>query len=93
MLIGILEMELYIFESYSLKDKRRVLKSIIEKTRGKFNISISEIEDCDTWNKSIIGISTVSNSSTHINKILTKVFSFIADDIRVEILNHNIEII
>lgn len=93
MIIGIMEIELYIYEANSLKEKRRVIKSLIERLKSRYNISIAEISLCDTWNKSIIGLGIVSNSSTQINKVLSKVFEFIENDTRVEIIKHNIEIL
>lgn len=93
MLIGIMEIEIYIYESNSLKEKRRVIKSLIERLRSRFNISISEIDDLDIWNKSTIGLSVVSNSSELINKSLSQIFNFIIADSRVEIIKHKMEIL
>lgn len=93
MIIGILEIEIYIYESNSLKDKRRVLRSLMERLKNKFNISIAETGLNDKWNRSIIGISSVSNDTIQMNRILSNVLEFIENDSRVEITYENIEIL
>ncbi|MEK7274861.1 MAG: DUF503 domain-containing protein, partial [Candidatus Desantisbacteria bacterium] len=49
MIIGTAAIEFYIPQSHSLKDKRRVLKSIIARIRNKFNVSVSEIDFHELW--------------------------------------------
>jgi hypothetical protein len=82
-----------IYESYSLKDKRHVIKSIIAKIQSRFNVSIAELELNDSWQTSVIGFACVTNDTTHANQIITNVIKFIDGDGRVEILEHNIEIL
>ena len=93
MIIGSCSLKLRIYESYSLKDKRRVLKSIIEKIKSRFNVSIAEIDLNDNWQNAVIGFACVTNDSNHANQILSKVINFIDEDGRVEILEENIEIL
>lgn len=80
-----LEIQLIIYDSYSLKDKRRVLKSIMEKIRKRYNVSIAEIEDNEIWNKATLGVACVSNSLALCDQILNQVTNFIDQDQRVEI--------
>ena len=87
MIVGCCEIELYIYESYSLKDKRMVIKSIIEKMKRRYNISISEVGDNDIWNKSSIAFCTVSNGMTNVNKIIQEGIDFLELDDRIEIIN------
>ena len=61
MIIGICTCEIFIFNANSLKSKRSVVKSIIEKSKNRFNISIAEVGENDKWQKSIIAFSTISN--------------------------------
>lgn len=93
MIIGTCRLKLTIYESDSLKYKRNVLKSILERLKNKFNISIAEIDLNDTWQSSIIGFACVTNDTVHANKIITKVISFIDMDNRVEITDCDIEIL
>ncbi len=75
--IGYLEVELHIPHSRSLKEKRSVVKKVVERLRGKFNVSVSEIGSLDSWQTSVIGIVVVSNSSKVVDSTLEKVVSFI----------------
>ena len=78
-----------IYNSYSLKDKRNVLKSIIKKTHNKFNVSISEVGAHDTLNQGVLGIAVVSNSRKLCQQTLDLVLKEIEDNGEVEI--HSIE--
>lgn len=93
MITGTCQFELRIYEAESLKGKRRVIKSIIEKLKFRFNISIAEIGLNDVWKSSIIGFACVSNKTAHVNETISKVISFVEGDSRVEIVNEIIEII
>lgn len=93
MIIGSCVVEFTIYDSNSLKDKRHVLKSIIEKLKSKFNISVAEVGLNDKWNHGLIGFVCVTNSSSHANQIISKVLNYIDDDMRIEVVNSEIEIL
>lgn len=93
MIIGACSLKLIIFESNSLKDKRQVIKSIIGRIQGRFNVSIAEIDLNDSWQRSIIGFACVTNDTNHANQILSNVIRFIDEDGRVEIIEQEIEIL
>ena len=60
MIIGTCSLKLMIYESNSLKDKRRVLKSIIERIKSRFNVSIAEVDLNEKWQLGAIGIACVT---------------------------------
>ena len=62
---------------FSLKDKRSIIQKIKQKTKNKFNVSISEIEYQNEWHKAMIGISIVSSDSKYSNTVMNKVVDFI----------------
>lgn len=66
-------MELRIDHAHSLKEKRHVVKSLKERLRGKFNVSISEIEDQDLHNSAVIAAAVVSPSRDFASQILRAV--------------------
>ena len=76
---------LTIYDALSLKDKRMVIKSLIERIKSRFNVSICEASDNDKWQVSNLGISFVSNESKYNEKIIEKIINFIDNDERVEI--------
>ena len=67
-ILGLLQLEIFLPESQSLKDKRSVIKSLRETVRKRFNVSIAETGEQDKWGKSQISISKVSNQSAVIRK-------------------------
>ena len=77
MRVGVCTAYLLIPESQSLKDKRRVVESLLAKLGNRFNIAVSEIGDLDTPKRSVIGIVSISNDSRHLNQMLSKVVGFI----------------
>jgi uncharacterized protein YlxP (DUF503 family) len=77
--IGVLTLELRIDHAHSLKDKRQIVKSLKERLRRKFNVSVSEIEDQDLHNSSVIAAVTVSPSRPFAEKILQSVEREAAD--------------
>lgn len=93
MIIGSCNVELYLYESNSLKEKRHIIKSIIERIKNRYNVSIAEVDFNDVWNKSTIGFVCVSNDVVHANKVISNVLNFIDGDGRVEIINQDIEIL
>jgi uncharacterized protein YlxP (DUF503 family) len=70
------ELTLYIPQALSLKDKRQVRRSIIEKTRHKFNVSIAEIDTQDVLQTLTIGIAVVSGDGVHREKSVNEIIRF-----------------
>lgn len=78
----------------SLKGKRQVSKSIIERVKNRYNVSIAEVADQELWQLLTLGITCVSTSAPHANEILSKVVDFIQQSkFDVEMLDYEIEII
>lgn len=93
MIIGTCKIELRLFSPNSLKEKRRILNSLIERLKNKFNISVAEVGNNELWQKSTLGIAVVTNNTSHANEVLDKVIDFIDDFADVEIISVNIEIL
>lgn len=77
MIVGVCRMTVSIAESHSLKDKRRVVKSLVERVRHRFNVSIAEVDEHDVWNEAVLGVVCVSTASSHASAILQRVVSFV----------------
>jgi len=92
--VGICRIKLHIPDSGSLKDKRRVVKSVVSRLRNQYNISIAEVEDQDLWQLVTIGVSCVSNHNQHVDEILSKVINFITSNYpELEIVDKQTEIL
>ena len=73
MIIGVLTVELAVFEAQSLKDKRRVIQSVKQKLRNRFNVSVAEVGYDDSPKRCRLGIVTVSNESKHVHSLLDNI--------------------
>ena len=86
MLVAALSIKILIHESHSLKAKRGVVKSVKERLRNKFNISIAEVDQLDKHNFAEIGISTIGIDSQFVESTLQKAVQFMENDYRFEIV-------
>lgn len=93
LVIGMGTVILHIPGANSLKDKRRVLKSLLQRARARFNVSLAEIDDQDTWRRVTLGIACVSNESGHAYQNIQAVINFIADLGEVEIIDYNMQVL
>ena len=75
--IGYLELEIHIPHAHSLKEKRAVVKRILERLKSKFNVSVSEIDEQDRWQKSLIAVVTVGTSTKVVDATLEKSVEFV----------------
>jgi uncharacterized protein YlxP (DUF503 family) len=90
MVVGILRLTLYVPGASSLKDKRQVLRKVIDRLRGRFNVSVAEVADNDIWQRAVVGIAAVANDHSFVNEVLDKCARD-AGNI-AEILNREMEI-
>jgi len=92
--VGVCKIDLRFPENLSLKGKRRILHSINARVRGKFNVTIAEVDNGDMWQLATIGIGFISNDSRYTNEVLSKIVNFISNSrFDIEILNYEIEIV
>lgn len=87
--VGSLEIRILIRESRSLKDRRRVVKSLKDRIRTKFNVSVADVGDQDVWQGTTLGVALVSNDRRFANEVLSKVLGVVNGDPRVEIVHQS----
>jgi uncharacterized protein YlxP (DUF503 family) len=94
MKVGVCTVQLVIPAAYSLKEKRRVVRSALERMRQRFNVSAAEVDGLDMWNEAIIGIACVSNDAGHAQAVLSKVVDWLAQErLDAEIRDYSIEVL
>lgn len=96
MYIGILQFTIEIPHAASLKDKRSVVRSMKDRLRRQFNISIAEVDDHDNWTHGTLGATMVGTDISYINGALDKIVDAleewrdaVLDDHQIEILKPN----
>ena len=80
MIIGTCKVTLKAEWVFSLKDKRSIVKSLIERIRHRFNVSVAEVECNDKHQIIVIGIACVTNQTSHANSIINNVLDFIENN-------------
>ena len=77
MVVGVLRLIVYIPENHSLKGKRGMLRKIKAQVSNKFNVSISECDDQDLWQRATLGVSHVGTDEGQVDGNLRAVVKFI----------------
>ncbi len=85
-------MELFINGSSSLKDRRRVVDSVKQRLRNRFNVSVAELSEDSQWQRGSLGISCVARDEQSVESLLHQVLEFIENDDRVEVTDWLFEI-
>ena len=86
-------LELHLWESSSLKDKRRILNSLKDRIRNEFNVAVAEVDPTDLWQSASLGVVTVSSGVRHANGTLTRVVNLVESDVRIELVNCDMEVL
>ena len=92
MIVGTLKIRLVLRESHSLKDKRRVLKSLKDTLSNKFNISVAETDEQDVWQTAEIGVAAVGSDGAFVQSVLTNVVNYVRFFGGVELVDSEQEI-
>jgi len=77
MVVGVLQMRLLVREATTLKDKRRVVKSLRDRLRHEFNVSASEVDALDLVQTAVLGVAVVTNDGAFADQVLAKVVDFV----------------
>jgi uncharacterized protein YlxP (DUF503 family) len=91
--VGLLTLELHIPDAQSLKDKRQVLRSLKDRLRAKFNVAVAELDYQDTWQRSVVGIVTLSNEEQHVQESLQQVLAEADRMLGPVLISHAVELI
>jgi uncharacterized protein YlxP (DUF503 family) len=73
MQIGLLTLEIHISDAQSLKDKRQVLRSLKDRLRAHFNVAVAELEHQELWQRSKIGVVSISGNGKHLEESLNAI--------------------
>lgn len=93
MKIGVLELDIYLDWSFSLKDKRSEANSIIKKIQNKFHITVGQIDKLDNIKNLNLGILLLSNDTSHLDEMIDTVLNFIEENINGEVIRVGREVI
>jgi uncharacterized protein YlxP (DUF503 family) len=91
-IVGTLKLRFVLRESHSLKDKRRVIKSLKDTMSNKFNISVAETDEQDVWQTAQIGVAVVGTDTPFVQSVLTQVVNYVRYFGGVELVDQQQEI-
>jgi uncharacterized protein YlxP (DUF503 family) len=91
--IGLLTLELHLPYAHSLKEKRMVLLRVKERLRGKFNVAVAELEHQDLWQRSVIGVVSISSSEQNLRQVLEGALKESENILGSDLTNSHIEIL
>lgn len=92
MIVGTLRVRLLLRESRSLKDKRQVVRSIKDRLRNSFNVSVAEVEEQDHLQLAVLGIALVSNEARHVRTTLDQIVQALRSHPVAEFLDHEVDV-
>jgi len=91
--IGLLQLDLLLPEANSLKDKRRIIKSLKDRLHNRFNCSVAETEHQDVWRRSRIAVCIVGGDASHVNSQLSSIVAFVERNSGAVLADYRIEML
>ena len=77
MVVGILQLRVMIRDAQSLKDKRRIVRSLRDRIRNRFNVSVSEVDSLDQRQQATLGVALATNDPVFADQVLAKVVDLV----------------
>lgn len=93
MFIGAATVELEITDANTLKDKRQVVKSLLDRVRARFNVSAAEVDRLDSPRFATIALVAVANQKSFLHQVLEKVVDLVESEPRAVVIDYQIEML
>lgn len=93
MVVGLLNIRVVVRDSHSLKDKRRVIKSLKDKTRQRYNVSLSEVGAQDNHKQCLLAVAMVGNERKYVNSVLSDLVNSFRLFPKVELIDYDLDFI
>jgi uncharacterized protein YlxP (DUF503 family) len=93
MIVGAAAVEIHVHGSQSLKQKRGVVRSIAQRVRNRFHLSVAEVGGQDTWQRCVLGLAAVGSDPVRIRSVLEQAGRFIEELHLAEVVHVDVEIL
>jgi uncharacterized protein YlxP (DUF503 family) len=93
MVVGVLTVQLAIYEAESLKDKRRVIKSVKDRLMNRFNVSVAEVDDLDSWQRAELGVAMVANDARFVESCLHRIVDVLRCERSASLVDYHVELL
>lgn len=91
MIVGVLRIELAVFEAQSLKDKRQAIKGLKQRLRDRFNVSVAEVDHHELHQRCTLGLAMVSTETRATHSQFDKMVELVRRAPRVSLLDYQRE--
>ena len=91
MVVGVLNLDLRLPGTNSLKGKRRIVRSLKDTVRNKFNVSVSEVGHQDLWQRAQIGVAGVSGDRLFVEKEMARIIRLVECRGEIEVIDYSLE--
>jgi uncharacterized protein YlxP (DUF503 family) len=93
MVIGVCRIELHLPDRHSLKEKRHVVKSLKDRLRQRFNVSIAEVDAHELWQRAVLAAACVGTDRPYVNGVLDQLVRAVEGDRAVDVIRTELEFI
>jgi len=93
MIVGAAAVELHIHGSRSLKEKRGVVRSIAQRVRNRFNVSVAEVGGLGTWQHAVLGLTAAGADAGVVRGVLERALAFVEELHLAEVTHTDVEIL
>lgn len=93
MIVGAALVRLHVHGSRSLKEKRGVVRSVTQRLRNRFPLSVAEVGGQDTWQRAVLGLAVCGNDARAVRTLLERAIEFVAGTGLAEVLDSDVEIL
>ena len=93
MYVGIMQVELKLHGPTNLKEKRRIVKSLKDRVRHRFEVAVAEVGPLEAYTESVLGIAVVSNDGRHARQRCQAVLEFLENARDAEVVDHQVEVL
>jgi uncharacterized protein YlxP (DUF503 family) len=89
--VALLQVRLHVPDASSLKEKRQVVKSILDRARHRYHVAASETDEQDVHRIAVLGFAAVSGSESHAREIMTKLLDGLLTHPAARVIEHELE--
>jgi len=93
MIVAAAHITLHLHGNNSLKGKRQVVRSLIEKVRHRFAVSIAEVDSQDKWQRAELGLAVAGNDEKLLSQLVDQVLQFMENQHLAEIIDSHLELV
>jgi uncharacterized protein YlxP (DUF503 family) len=90
--VGLLRVDLFISDGLTLKDKRRVVNSLLDRLHDRFNVSAAEVEALDQKQRGVLAVACVANEAAQVSRVLDAALRLVEAEPRAVVEDCSVEL-